>query len=79
MTVRCEDVEKYVCDDLAIDKVSELCRAIRAHLSECKECGGYLTSLRDTVALYRSYSVEAPEDLHALIMSSIARKDKRRH
>jgi hypothetical protein len=71
--ISCNEVLKYVCDDIEMAADSPACRKIRAHLAECPKCSSYLRSLRKTVKLYRTYRVRTPSNLHESVMNSLRR------
>jgi len=50
--VDCNDVLEQLADYLDEDARQELCRAIEAHLSICKDCRIEVDSVRKTILLY---------------------------
>ena len=50
----CNEVAKYVCENLDEYLNSRECRAIRKHLQTCPKCTKQLDSLKKTVILYRN-------------------------
>jgi anti-sigma factor RsiW len=55
--MKCDEIYLYICDSLDEDLTSPHCREVKKHLAKCPGCKAYLTSLKTTIALYRS----APE------------------
>jgi hypothetical protein len=52
--MRCNEVAKYVCENLDEQLNSRKCRAIKKHLQTCPKCSAELDSLKKTVFLYRN-------------------------
>ncbi|MBK7257462.1 MAG: hypothetical protein IPI01_06595 [Ignavibacteriae bacterium] len=52
--MKCGDVYLHICDHLDEDINSERCRQIKQHLAECPNCSEYLSSLKQTITLYRA-------------------------
>jgi len=52
--LRCNEVAKYVCENLDEQLNSRKCRAIKKHLQICPKCAKQLDSLKKTVFLYRN-------------------------
>ena len=51
----CEEIAKYICNEMDEHINSPKCRAIKKHLETCPNCTAYLDSLKKTVRLYREY------------------------
>ncbi len=56
-TVRCNEVTKYICENLDAQLNSPKCRAIKKHLQSCKTCSKNLADLKKVIAMYRRESV----------------------
>jgi len=52
--LRCNEVAKYVCENLDEQLNSRKCQAIKKHLQTCPKCSAQLNSLKKTVFLYRN-------------------------
>jgi hypothetical protein len=52
--MKCSEVYRHICDNLDQSLRTRRCREIRRHLVLCADCRAYLTSLKQTVGLYRS-------------------------
>jgi hypothetical protein len=52
--LRCNEVAKYVCENLDEHLNSRKCLAIKKHLQTCPKCSTQLNSLKKTVFLYRN-------------------------
>ncbi|MGD0590080.1 MAG: zf-HC2 domain-containing protein [Bacteroidota bacterium] len=50
----CNEVAKYVCENLDEQLNSRKCHAIKKHLQTCSNCTAYLNSLKKMITLYRS-------------------------
>jgi hypothetical protein len=55
--LHCNEVAKYVCENLDEQLNSRKCRAIKKHLQTCPKCTSQLDSLKKTVFLYRNCPV----------------------
>jgi hypothetical protein len=51
---RCEEVAKYVCENLDEQLNSRKCHAIKKHLQSCSQCSAELESIKKTVFLFRN-------------------------
>ena len=49
----CNDVLEQLADYLDDDAREELCRAIEAHLSRCRDCRLEVDTVRKTIVLYQ--------------------------
>src|SRR5437867_873789 len=59
--VNCDEVLEQLADYLDEDARAELCRAIEAHLSRCRDCRVEVDTVRRTIVLYQAdRSVAAP-------------------
>ena len=68
----CNDIFKYICDNLDQDLNSVECKEIKRHLESCPYCFTYLDSLKKTIILYRKYpDPKIPELIHKNILSKI--------
>ena len=77
--LRCNEVAKYVCENLDEHLNSRKCRAIKKHLQTCPKCTKQLDSLKKTVFLYRncptpSLSKQDHEKLMAVLSLKIKKK-----
>ena len=52
--LRCNEIAKYVCENLDEHLNSRRCREIKKHLQTCPKCTKQLDSLKKTVFLYRN-------------------------
>jgi len=52
--LRCNEVAKYVCENLDEQLNSRKCQVIKKHLQTCPKCIKQLDSLKKTVFLYRN-------------------------
>jgi hypothetical protein len=52
--LRCNEVAKYVCENLDEHLNSRRCREIKKHFQTCPKCTKQLDSLKKTVFLYRN-------------------------
>jgi hypothetical protein len=50
----CNEVAKYVCENLDEHLNSRKCREIKKHLQTCPKCTKQLDALKKTVFLYRN-------------------------
>lgn len=55
--VHCNEVTKYVCENLDEQLDSPKCRAIKKHLQTCPNCSKELSDLKKVITLYRKESV----------------------
>ena len=55
--VRCNEVAKYICENLDEHMDSRKCRAIKKHLQSCQTCSKDLADVKKVITLYRSESV----------------------
>ncbi len=54
--VHCDEVAKYICENLDEQLDSPKCRAIKKHLQTCATCAKDLADLKKVIALYRKES-----------------------
>jgi predicted anti-sigma-YlaC factor YlaD len=73
--VNCKDVMSHICESLGEELQSERCKAIRAHLDECRSCQQYFSSVEQTIGFYRKYEINLPEDAHGRLMKSLGLED----
>lgn len=55
--VHCDEVTKYICENLDEQVNSPRCRAIKKHLQSCAACSKNLADLKKVVLLYRHESI----------------------
>ena len=55
--VHCNEVTKYICENLDEQLNSRKCRAIKKHLQSCPGCSEDLADLKRVIVLYRRESV----------------------
>jgi predicted anti-sigma-YlaC factor YlaD len=82
VTADCKTVYRHICENLAVDPESPICREIREHMRGCENCRTYLDTLQKTVTLYRlapvpRLSSSARRSLHEKI-TLVARARPRR-
>ena len=66
----CEDILNKLCDELAEDIDSELCREVKQHLKECETCCREFESVKDTVHLFRCLEKSrVPDDIHRRLLT----------
>jgi hypothetical protein len=72
--LRCNEVAKYVCENLDEQLNSPKCRAIKKHLQTCPKCTQQLDSLKRTVFLYRNCPTPGiSEQSHKRLMVDLSR------
>jgi len=77
--LRCNEVAKYVCENLDEQLNSRKCLAIKKHLQTCPKCSTQLNSLKKTIFLYRNcpapvLTAEDHEKLMACLSLQIKKK-----
>ncbi len=55
--IHCDEVTKYICENLDEQLNSRKCRAIKKHLETCPKCSKDLAGLKRVIALYRKETV----------------------
>ena len=76
---RCARVYRHICDNLDQRLDSPQCREIKKHLEDCPDCRAYLSSLKQTVSLYRSLPSPRPSsELRAKLVRAIGSAAGRR-
>ncbi len=73
--ITCQDVAEYICKTLAEDIDSPQCAEIKEHLEHCDNCSNYFKSVKDTIVLYRNYSVEVDNECHQRLMKYLDLED----
>ncbi len=73
--VNCGVVLRHICENLGEELNSDKCVAIKAHLESCPKCKSYFDSVETTIDMYRSYTVELSEDIHANLMKYLKLDD----
>ncbi len=65
----CAQLQAQLPDYLDGEARAEVCRAIEAHLAECKDCRIVVDTLKKTVTLYRAAPRDAvPREVHARLV-----------
>ncbi len=60
----CLHTLRDICEELAEDIDSELCKEVQEHLKECPKCCAHVDSMRKVVYLYQKVNNEdVPEDV----------------
>jgi hypothetical protein len=71
--LRCNEVAKYVCENLDEHLNSRRCREIKKHLQACPKCTKQLDSLKKTVFLYRNCPTPGISDkTHKKLMAGLS-------
>jgi hypothetical protein len=71
--LRCNEVAKYVCENLDEQLNSRKCREIKKHLQSCPKCTQQLDSLKKTVFLYRNcLTPSISEQSHKKLMAGLS-------
>jgi predicted anti-sigma-YlaC factor YlaD len=66
----CQTLLKRICDELSEDINSPVCREIATHLQQCSECRNQLSSIRNTVNLFRCLEdKQVPPHVHKRLMT----------
>lgn len=69
--VECKDVVSHICESLGEDLNSDQCKAIKEHLSDCKNCSTYFKTVEMTIDFYRQYNVKLPEESHQKLLKNL--------
>ena len=73
--VNCDEVLEQLADYLDDDARAELCRAIEAHLSRCRDCRVEVDTVRRTIVLYQAESaVPVPTAAMAGLEAALAKE-----
>ena len=73
--LRCNEVAKYVCENLDEQLNSRKCRVIRKHLLTCPKCSKDLIDMKKVIALYRKESVpHIPKAIQKRLLTFINHK-----
>lgn len=59
---QCREVKDNASDYLEGDASPSLAERIRIHLAECRDCDGFVGTLRATIAALRNLPVQSPPD-----------------
>ena len=77
----CNDVYRYICENLDQGLNSPECLEIRKHLQGCADCTAYLNTLKQTVSLYRALPTpDLPRAIQrrlSRVLPSLMRKTRR--
>ena len=70
--MNCDEILNKICDELGEDINSDMCAEIRAHLKECSECREQVTSVRQTVDLFRCLKdKDVPGSVHERLIKML--------
>ena len=73
--LHCNEVAKYVCENLDEQLNSPTCRAIKKHLQTCPKCSKELLELKKVISLYRKESVpRIPKGIQKRLFASLSHK-----
>jgi len=73
--VDCNDVLEQLADYLDEDAREELCKAIEAHLSRCKDCRIEVDTVRKTIVLYQlDREVPLPGPVYAGLEAALSKE-----
>ena len=71
----CNEVLEQLADYLDNDAREELCRAIEAHLSRCRDCRLEVDTVRKTIVLYQvDREIPLPAQVNAGLEAALARE-----
>ena len=75
--VKCEDVYRYLIEELDETLDQESRAVIRTHLQQCSDCTFVLKSLRKTISLYKAMpDAIVPASLTSHILETIKKSGK---
>jgi anti-sigma factor RsiW len=70
--LHCNEVAKYVCENLDEQLNSRKCRAIKKHLQTCPKCSKELADLKKIITLYRKESdPHLPQAIHKRLFAAL--------
>jgi predicted anti-sigma-YlaC factor YlaD len=69
--ITCQQVAEYICDTLAEDIDAPQCAEIKNHLEHCDNCSKFFKSVQSTIAMYKEWKIDLPEDIHSRLMSHL--------
>ena len=73
--VDCNEVLEQLADYLDDDAREELCRAIEAHLSRCRDCRVEVDTVRKTIVLYQvDQEVPLPPTVSAGLQAALSKE-----
>ncbi len=73
--LRCNEVAKYVCENLDEQLNSRKCRAIKKHLLTCPKCSKDLIDMKKVISLYRKELVpHIPKAIQKRLLTFINHK-----
>ncbi|MEP7234457.1 MAG: hypothetical protein ABI778_04095 [Ignavibacteriota bacterium] len=70
------EVRRHLAEGMNIERNSPVCRAMRAHLEDCRDCREYLVSLDQTIGCYKSYAIHVPERARLLLEETLKNLSK---
>ena len=71
----CNEVLEQLADYLDDDAREDLCRAIEAHLSRCKDCRLEVDTVRKTIVLYQvDREIPLPSSAFASLEAALAKE-----
>ena len=71
----CNEVLEQLADYLDDDAREDLCRAIEAHLSRCKDCRLEVDTVRKTIVLYQvDREIQLPTSAFASLEAALAKE-----
>ena len=60
-----------LCAELGEDLDSPNCRKLREYVRSCPNCEAFVDSVKKTIALYRAYSPQRPQELRERLFKSL--------